>query len=125
MRSITTWPYRMADREQLWQFGDFELDSRTRELQRPDDKLKLQEQPFQILSALLERHGEVVTREELRKRVWSGDTFVDFDNGLNVAIAKLRHVLKDKADHPAFIETLPRLGYRFVAAVEEIGRAHV
>lgn len=108
----------MADKEQLWRFGVFELDSRSRELLKSDRKLKLQEQPYQILSALLERSGEVVTREELRKRVWSGDTFVDFDNGLNVAIAKLRHALDDHAENPAYIETLPRLGYRFVARVE-------
>src|SRR5580698_7119124 len=108
----------MAIIEQLWRFGAFELDTRSRELLRSDGKLKLQEQPFQILSALIERRGEVVTREELRKRVWSGNTFVDFDNGLNVAIAKLRHALDDHAENPEYIETLPRLGYRFVATVE-------
>ncbi|HUO32363.1 MAG TPA: winged helix-turn-helix domain-containing protein, partial [Bryobacteraceae bacterium] len=80
--------------------------------------MKLQEQPFQVISALLERHGEAVTREELRRRVWPSNTFVDFDNGLNVAIAKLRNALADDSDNPAFIETVPRVGYRFIAPVE-------
>jgi DNA-binding winged helix-turn-helix (wHTH) protein/tetratricopeptide (TPR) repeat protein len=108
----------MGEREQLWRFGVFELDSRSRELSSNGGKSKLQEQPFQILSALLERRGEVVKREELRRRIWPGNTFVDFDNGLNVAIAKLRHALDDKAENPEYIETLPRLGYRFIAPVK-------
>ncbi|MGA2132060.1 MAG: tetratricopeptide repeat protein [Bryobacteraceae bacterium] len=113
----------MAEIDQLWRFGLFKLDPRSRELLKNDEKLKLQEQPFQILSALIERRGEVVTREELRKRVWPDNTFVDFDNGLNVAIAKLRHALDDHAEKPAFIETVPRLGYRFMAPVEQFTAA--
>ena len=108
----------MVEREQFWRFGVFELGSRSRELSGSGGKSKLQEQPFQILSALLERRGEVVTREELRRRIWPGNTFVDFDNGINVAIAKLRHALDDNAEEPEYIETLPRLGYRFIAPAE-------
>jgi len=108
----------MAETEQFWRFGIFELRARSRELLRNGGKLKLQEQPYQVLSALLERRGEVVTRDELRRRVWSGNTFVDFDNGLNVAIAKLRHTLDDNPEKPEYIETLPRVGYRFIAPVE-------
>ncbi len=108
----------MVEREHLWRFGVFELDTRSRELLRRGGKSKLQEQPFRILSALLERRGEVVTREELRQRIWPGNTFVDFDNGISVAIAKLRHALDDDAEKPEYIETLPRLGYRFIAPVE-------
>jgi eukaryotic-like serine/threonine-protein kinase len=108
----------MVEREQLWRFGVFELDSRSRELSGSAGKSKLQEQPFRILSALLERRGEVVTRAELRQRLWPGNTFVDFDNGLNVAIVKLRHALEDNAENPEYIETLPRLGYRFIPPVE-------
>ena len=113
----------MIDAELRWHFGAFELDSRSRELLKPDGKLKLQEQPFQVLSALIEKAGEVVTREELRHKLWPGNTYVDFDNSLNVCIAKLRHSLEDNADRPKYIETLPRLGYRFIANVEQ--RPHV
>ncbi len=80
-------------------------------------KIKLQEQPFQILVLLLEQRGEVVTRDELRQKLWTADTFVDFDNGLNIAINKLRTALGDDPDAPRYIETLPRRGYRFVAPV--------
>jgi len=110
----------MVKSDRRWRLGVFELDSRTRELWGKGGKSRLQEQPFQILSALLERRGEVVTRQELRLRIWPGDAFVDFDNGLNVAIAKLRHVLGDNAEEPKYIETLPRLGYRFIAPLETL-----
>src|SRR5580658_255213 len=113
----------MVEREHLWRFGVFELDSRSRELTRNGGRSRLQKQPFQILSALLERRGEVVTRDELRLMIWPGNAFVDFDNGLNVAIAKLRHALDDDAEKPEYIETLPRLGYRFVAPVETLPAA--
>jgi serine/threonine protein kinase len=101
-------------------FAEFELDLRTRELRANDRKLILQEQPFQILAALLERPGHLVNRDELRQRLWSFDTFVDFERGLNKAVNRLREVLDDSADQPRFIETLPRQGYRFIAPVERM-----
>src|SRR5215468_10944249 len=97
-------------------FGVFEADLRAGELRKQGVRVKLQEQPFQVLIVLLQRPGEVVTREELRNHSWSPDTFVDFDNSLNTAINKLREALGDSADNPRFIETLPRRGYRFVAS---------
>ena len=99
-------------------FSVFEVDLRAGELRRNGIKVKLQNQPFQILAMLLERHGEVVTREELHSRLWSADTFVDFDNGLNSAIRRLRDALGDSAEHPTFVETLGHRGYRFIAVVE-------
>ena len=102
-------------------FGAFEVDTRSGELRRQGSRLKLQEQPFQVLVLLLERPGEVVTREELTKRLWRDNTFVDFDRGLNKAINRLREVLRDSAEKPRFIETLPQRGYRFIAPVESGG----
>ena len=99
-------------------FGVFEVDPQARELRKQGFKVKLQEQPFQILLMLLERPGEVVTREEIRKRLWPADTFVDFDSGLNRATNRLRESLGDDAENPRFVETLPRRGYRFIAPVE-------
>lgn len=101
-------------------FANFEVDLRTGELRRGGRKVKLQGQPFQILAMLVERPGELVTRESLRKRLWPADTFVDFEHSLNTAVKKLRQALGDAADHPRFIETLPRRGYRFTGAVEEV-----
>src|SRR2546422_360091 len=102
-------------------FGIFEVDLQAGELRRQGYKVKLQDQPFQVLVMLLERPGEVVTREELQKKLWPADTFVDFERGLNRAINKLREALGDDADSPRFIETLLRRGYRFVAPVEPAG----
>ncbi len=99
-------------------FGVFEVDLRSGELRKNGLKIKLQEQPFQVLVMLLRRPGEVVTREELQKAVWPADTFVDFDHGLNKTINKLREALDDTADNPRFVETLPRRGYRFIAPVD-------
>lgn len=99
-------------------FGKFELDLRTRELRSNGRNLTLQDQPFEILAALLERPGQLVTRDELTKRLWSSDTFVDFEHSLNKAVNRLREALEDSAEHPSFIETLPRRGYRFIAPVE-------
>ena len=99
-------------------FGVFELDVRTRELRKRGVKVSLSAQPFQVLRLLLERQGEVVTREELRQQLWSTDTFVNFDLSLNSAVRKLREALGDSADQPTFIETLPRQGYRFIAPME-------
>ena len=99
-------------------FGTFEVDLRAGEVYKHGIRLKLQDQPFQVLAALLERPGDVVTREELHQKLWPSDTFVDFDTGLNSAIKKLRDVLADSTEEPRYIETLPRRGYRFIAEVE-------
>jgi len=108
---------RANDGSWVIHFGVFEADLRAGELRRNGSKVKLQEQPFQILAMLLERPGEIVTREELRPRLWSADTFVDFDHGLNSAIRRLRDALGDSAENPSFVETLGRRGYRFIAPV--------
>ena len=105
-------------------FGAFEVDLRAHELRKRGLKIRLQDQPFQILAMLLERPGAVVTREELRQKLWSSETFVDFDHGLNNAINRLREALSDSAENPRFIETLPRRGYRFLAPVKAAGPAH-
>ena len=101
-------------------FGVYEADLRARELRKNGLKVRLQEQPFAVLAMLLERPGDVVTREELQKRLWSGDTFVDFDHSLSASVNKLREALGDSADNPRFVETLPRRGYRFVYPVEGV-----
>src|SRR5215471_12699880 len=101
-------------------FGAFELDRSTAELYKHGTKLKLQGQPIAVLALLLERPGELVTREELRKHLWSEDTFVDFENSLNTHIKKLRQVFDDDAEAPCYIETLTRRGYRFIAQVEPV-----
>ena len=106
----------------ILRFGVFEVDVRVGELRKQGVRIKLQEQPFHVLTVLLQRPGEVVTREELRSENWSADTFVDFDNSLNTAINKLREALGDSADNPRFIETLPRRGYRFITPVTNEGR---
>src|SRR5437762_7834004 len=102
----------------LIRFGLFEVDTRSGELRRQGSKVNLQDQPFQALMLLLERPGEVVTREELQKRLWPENTFVDFDRGLNKTINKLRIALRDDAEKPRYIETLPQRGYRYIATVE-------
>jgi len=99
-------------------FGEFILDLDTAELRKNGSHSTLQGQPFQILQILVERPGSLVTRDELKKRLWPSDTFVDFDQGLNKAVKRLREALKDSADHPRFIETLPRRGYRFIGHAE-------
>ena len=99
-------------------FGVFELDLTTGELRKNGAKLRLQEQPFRVLALLLERTGDVVTREEIRHKLWPADTFVDFDHSLNTAVNKLREVLGDSASSPRYVETLARRGYRFVAPVQ-------
>lgn len=99
-------------------FGAFEVDLRSGEVYKHGIRLKLQVQPYQVLTLLLKRPGELVTREELRQSLWPEDTFVDFDTGLNTAIKKLRDVLGDSADEPRYIETLPRRGYRFIGQVQ-------
>ena len=98
-------------------FGVFEANLASAELRKNGQKIKLQEQPFQVLTILLENPGEVVTREQFRATLWPADTFVDFDHGLNAAIKRLRDALGDSADSPRFVETLARRGYRFIAPV--------
>jgi TolB-like protein/DNA-binding winged helix-turn-helix (wHTH) protein len=107
-------------RARRFRFGLFEADLNTSELRKSGLKIKLQEQPFQILALLLEHRGELVTREELRKELWPADTFVDFDVGLNVAVKKLRDAIGDSAENSRFVETIPRHGYRFISRVEEV-----
>jgi formylglycine-generating enzyme required for sulfatase activity/DNA-binding winged helix-turn-helix (wHTH) protein/pimeloyl-ACP methyl ester carboxylesterase len=102
-------------------FGRFELDLRTRQLTRNGVKIRLSQQPVQVLSLLLETPGEIVTREEFRRRLWSSDVFVDFDHGLNKSIQKLRDALGDSAASPRYIETIPRIGYRFIVLANEAG----
>jgi cholera toxin transcriptional activator len=103
-----------------YKFDEFEADLRAAELRKNGNRLKLQLQPFQVLVALLERPQEVVTREELRQRLWPQDTFVDFDHGLNTAMVKLRDVLGDSASKPKFVETIAKRGYRFLGTAEVI-----
>jgi DNA-binding winged helix-turn-helix (wHTH) protein len=103
--------------EDVVRFGLFELDLKAGQLSKNGAKIRLSQQPFQLLSVLLERPGEVLTREELRQRLWSSDVFVDFDHGLNKSIQKIRDALGDSADSPRYIETVPRVGYRFIAPV--------
>src|SRR5215469_4759306 len=104
---------------QVVRFGVFDVDLQSHELRNRGIRVKLHEQPFQVLATLLEHPGEVVSREELRRRIWPSDTFVDFDSGLNGAVKRLREALGDSADSPRFVETLPRQGYRFIAPLEE------
>jgi TolB-like protein/DNA-binding winged helix-turn-helix (wHTH) protein len=98
-------------------FGIFQVDPRAGELWKKGLRVRLQDQPLQILLALLEKPGDVVTREELRAKLWPTDTFVDFDHGLNAAVKRLRDALDDSAESPRFIETLPRRGYRFISTI--------
>jgi DNA-binding winged helix-turn-helix (wHTH) protein len=102
-------------------FGVFELDLATGELWKRGARVALQEQPFQVLARLVERPGELVTREELRRALWPDAVFVDFDHGLNKAVAKIRRALGDLAESPRYVETLERRGYRFIAPVERVG----
>jgi cholera toxin transcriptional activator len=105
---------------QVLRFGIFEADLVAGELRKNGSKVRLQEQPFQLLAFLLERPGQVVTRQDLREKLWSTDTFVDFDHSLNTAINKLREALGDSASRPRFVETVAKRGYRFLAPVEPV-----
>ena len=109
----------------LVRFGPFEANLTTGELRKHGIRLKLQDQPFQILAMLLARPGELVTREEIRQKLWPSGTFIDFDNGLNTAINRLREALGDSAENSKFIETLPRRGYRFIGALDGFDPARV
>src|SRR5580765_4348638 len=108
----------MKDSRSALRFGVFELDPKAGELRKKGMKVRLQGQPIDILVLLLQRPGEIVTREELQKDLWPADTFVDFEQGLNNAMKRLRAALDDDAESPHFIETLPRRGYRFIGAVD-------
>src|SRR5262245_14291078 len=101
-------------------FGAFEADVKAGELRKDGLRIKLQEQPFKILTLLLHHPGDVVTREEIQKALWGSDTFVDFDRGLNKAINRLREALGDSAENSQYVETLPKRGYRFIAAVAPV-----
>jgi DNA-binding winged helix-turn-helix (wHTH) protein len=109
---------RTARTADVVKFDVFEVDLRAKELYKGGRKVKLQIQPFQVLAMMLERPGEVVTREEMQKRLWPADTFVDFDHSVNTAIKKLRQALGDDKNKPRFVETLPKRGYRFLATVK-------
>jgi DNA-binding winged helix-turn-helix (wHTH) protein len=113
-------PSPAAKHAVTFRFGIFEADLQVRELRKQGRRLRLQDQPFAVLTALLGRPGMVVTREELRAQLWPADTFVDFDHSLNTAVNKLREVLGDSASSPRFIETVARRGYRFLAEVQSI-----
>jgi len=110
------------DQNRVFRFGLYEADTAAGELRKNGRKVKLQEQPFRVLLLLLERPGTLVTREEIRRALWSDDTFVDFDHSLNTVVNKLRDALDDAAANPRFVETLARRGYRFIAPVEVVGR---
>src|SRR6478672_445638 len=105
-------------------FDIFEVDLRAGELRKEGRPVKLQEQPLRVLSLLLERSGEVVTRDELRQNLWPADTFVDFDHGLNSAVARLRQALRDSAEKPRLIETVAKRGYRFIGSLQQNNEAH-
>jgi TolB-like protein/DNA-binding winged helix-turn-helix (wHTH) protein len=110
----------VAPSPRLIRFGVFELDLRSGELQKQGRKIRLEGQPVQILICLLENPGELVTREELHRKLWPADTFVNFEHGLNAAVKRLRQALNDSADNPRFVETLPRRGYRFIAPIQAV-----
>ena len=108
-----------ADAQRPLRFASFELNLRSRELRTKTGRIRLQEQPFAILQMMLERPGDVVSREELRRRLWPNGIFVDFEHSLNAAVKRLRSALGDDADRPRFVETLPRRGYRFIAELDD------
>src|SRR5262245_38301189 len=106
----------------VYKFGLFEINGRIGELRKQGRIVRLRGRPFDILLLLLSRGGDLITREELRQHLWSADTFVDFDHGLNSAMNRLREALGDSAENPRFIETLPKRGYRFIAPIEVVSR---
>src|SRR6188474_3182395 len=105
-----------------YRFGLFEVDGPTGELRKQGRAVRLRGRPFDILLLLLNRSGDVITRDELRRQLWPADTFVDFDHGLNSAMNRLRDALGDSAENPRFVETLPKRGYRFIAPIEVVDR---
>ena len=115
--------HHAVPRKRIIRFAVFEVDLAAGELRKNGARIRLQEQPFQILAYLIDRAGEVVTREELRQKLWPADTFVDFDHSLNTAINKLREALGDSASNPRYVETLARRGYRFLAPLQTAAKA--
>src|SRR5678810_1024557 len=111
---------QLANPHRILCFGSFEVDIVAGELRRQGLKIRLQDQPFRLLVLLLGRAGDVVTREELREKLWPADTYVDFDHSLNTAVRKLREALGDSAETPRYVETLARRGYRFIAPVASL-----
>ena len=109
-----------AHTAKLIRFGVFEIDLEAAELRKQGRKIKLQEQPLQILLLLLEHRGGLVNRDELRHALWPDDTFVDFDHSLNTAVMRLREALGDSPENPRFIETVPKRGYRFIAPIDVV-----
>ena len=109
-----------ASRTRFIRFGSFQLDLKAGELRRNGVKVRVPDQSIQLLAMLMERQGEVVTREELHQRLWPNGTIVEFDHSINAAIMRLRQALEDSAEEPRFIETLPRRGYRFIFQVEQV-----
>ena len=110
-----------ARTRQTIRFGVFELDLAAAELRKRGRRVKLEAQPFQVLSVLVRRSGDLVTREDLRKELWPEDTFVEFDHSLNTAVKKIRQALDDSPRNPRYVETVPRQGYRFIGEMEEAG----
>ena len=104
----------------MLRFGTFELDEDNGQLRRDGAPVKLAPQPFRLLLLLASRPGELVTRDEIRRQIWGGDTFVDFDQGVNFCVKQVRAVLRDDADRPLYVETVPRRGYRFIAPVQRV-----
>jgi DNA-binding winged helix-turn-helix (wHTH) protein len=119
-------PMSPSNRESnLLRFGIFEINLAAGELRKNGARIRLQEQPFQVLAALLQNAGQVVTRDHLREKIWPADTFVDFDHSLNTAVNKIREALGDSASNPRFVETLARRGYRFIAPVDSVAAATI
>ena len=116
-------PTSPSNDDGLLRFGVFEVDPAAGELRKSGARIRLQEQPFQVLVALLQNAGEVVPRDQLRQKIWPADTFVDFDHSLNTAVNKIRESLGDSASNPRFVETLARRGYRFIAPVASTGKS--
>src|SRR5690242_3872193 len=120
---VTAWDQAMNGapaQPAAYRFGTFELVLRTRELLKDGQRIRIQEKPFLMLAFLLERSGDVVTREELRERLWPSDTFVEFDDNLNSTVKRVREALGDTADRPRYIQTVPKRGYRFIPPVEAV-----
>ena len=101
-----------------FRFGEFELDTSAGELRRNGDRLRIQPQPYRLLTLLVRRAGELVTRDEIRQELWKDGTFVDFEQSVNFCVSQIREVLKDSADRPLYVQTVPKRGYRFIAPVE-------
>ena len=117
------YPGRGSEPVTSLRFGQFEIDFQRRELRKDGRRVRLQEQPFQILQRLVESPGEVVSREEIRKHLWPDGSVVEFDHSINAAVKRLRDVLRDSTDKPRYIETVARRGYRFIAAIGAAGRS--